>query len=160
MSPATTLKEVSSAAGTVIAKGSEEMGGVRGPGEVTVSRSYVALPATNALATGLIIEVRQSSRIDLLRRAFVDRDEIRALLRGIDYIAKIEKEATLFSQLEATYKTRDDLNFKVFNGVQGELNRRSAEVSAQGAAARLSMEELGRIRERIDTNIQNLTSGK
>jgi hypothetical protein len=53
--------------------------------------------------------------------SFVDYDEIESLLRGIDYISKIERNVTSLKDFEAEYRTKGDFAITTFNEHNGSI---------------------------------------
>jgi len=77
--------------------------------------------------------------------SFIDYDEIDSLIKGLDYIAKIDKSVTTMSDFEVTYKTKSDFSISVFNDSKGKL---SSVVSSGNRTANvyLSLDELEKIK--------------
>src|SRR5205085_3020177 len=48
--------------------------------------------------------------------SFVDYDEIDPLLKGLEYLGKIDYSVTQLRAFEADYRTRDDLVFSALSG--------------------------------------------
>jgi hypothetical protein len=100
------------------------VGSVSGAGQVTVNAMTFKNGSTGAVRTGLLIEVREVggglANFDIAN-AYVDYDEIDALLKGLDTLSTIDPRAV--SQLknyEAIYSTKGDLQVVVFNETSGK----------------------------------------
>jgi hypothetical protein len=64
---------------------------------------------------GMVIEIKESGRLERSDRSFIDFDEIDGLLKGIDYIAKVQSPTTKQDFFEAKYRTRGDFGVTTFN---------------------------------------------
>ncbi len=104
--PATKLEEFSAKTGIVVIRGFSTIGEVRGMGSVTITaREFRDASNPKLRQTGLTVEVKESGRLERESTSFVDYDEIDSLLRGIDYISKIERNVTSLKDFEAEYRT-------------------------------------------------------
>src|SRR5258708_39643264 len=104
--PATKLEEFSAKTGIVVIRGFSTIGEVRGMGSVTVTaREFRDASNPKLRQTGLTVEIKEACRLERESISFVDYDEIDSLLRGIDYISKIERNGTSLKDLEAEYTT-------------------------------------------------------
>ena len=81
-----------------------------------------------------------------LSRAFVDYDEIDALLAGMDYAAKANPALVHFKKYQVDYVTRGGLKMSTFNDDKDALN---AVVEASGRSAFLTMPQFAQVRELI-----------
>ena len=68
---------------------------------------------------GLTVDVKEDSRLEREERAYVDYDEIDSLIKGIDYISKIDIGQTKLKNFEAHYRTKGELDVITFNGSRG-----------------------------------------
>jgi hypothetical protein len=68
---------------------------------------------------GIVIEVTESGRLERSDRSYIDYDEIDSLLKGIDYISKLDKSITHLTNFEAKYSTRGDFAITTFNDSEG-----------------------------------------
>jgi hypothetical protein len=64
---------------------------------------------------GITVAVKGSGRLDRKSTSYIDYDEIDSLLKGIEYISKIDKTATKLSSFQADYKTKGDLGVSTYN---------------------------------------------
>ena len=65
---------------------------------------------------GITVKVKESSRLERDDTAYVDFDEIDSLLKGLDYIVKVDKSVTQLESFEASYKTRGDFMVTTYTG--------------------------------------------
>ena len=65
---------------------------------------------------GITIQVNSTARSGIdTSTSYVDYDEIDSLIKGIDYISKIDSTVTQLSSFQADYRTKDDLSFSTFS---------------------------------------------
>lgn len=122
--PLTNLEEMEAKAGTVLVKDYTIIGSVSGFGGALTVTAYEFVDVQSGrkeYGVGVEIEEsgRSSERADV-EKIYVDYDEMDGLVKGIDYIIKIEKSATL-ENFEAQYKTKADLTVTTFNRATGML---------------------------------------
>lgn len=114
--PATKLETFQAKTGAVIIKGYTDMGRLRGVGGTV---GVIAMEFTDAQTSrkeqGVVIEVRESGRLERESRSYIDYDEIDSLLKGIDYISKIEPAVSKLANFEAAYRTRGDFSVTTFS---------------------------------------------
>jgi hypothetical protein len=63
----------------------------------------------------MVVEVKESSRLEREGHSYVDYDEIEPLLRGIDYVLKVDSSATKLADFQADYHTKGDLTITTFS---------------------------------------------
>src|SRR3954465_3160843 len=86
---------------------------------------FTAWEVTNARTgqreQGVTVEIGEAptNRPDFDERAYIDYDELDPLLRGIDYIMRLDDKATKLSRYEAQYQTRGGLLLATFNTPDG-----------------------------------------
>jgi hypothetical protein len=70
---------------------------------------------------GVAFNVKESGRLERENTSFIDEDEIDSLLKGLDYIQKINRSVTTFGNFEAESRTKGDFEIAVFSssGDQG-----------------------------------------
>lgn len=122
--PTTKLEAFQSKTGTVIVRGFSTVGTIRGlGGTVTIdAREFRDASSPAIKTTGISITIKELSRIERENTSFIDYDEIDALIRGIDYIAKATKDITSLSNFEAEYRTKGDFRVVVFNDSNGGMS--------------------------------------
>lgn len=119
----TKLEKFQGRTGAVIIKGFTRMGSMTGTGgSVEVSSMDFTDAQTGRKEQGVLIEVTESGRLSRSGRSYIDYDEIDSLLKGIDYIAKIQPSVTKQSNFEAIYRTRGDFSVTTFNENKGDIS--------------------------------------
>src|SRR5229473_4307162 len=148
--PATKLEEFSAKTGIVVIRGFSTIGEVRGMGSVTVTaREFRDASNPKLRQTGLTVEVKESGRLERESISFVDYDEIDSLLRGIDYISKIERNVTSLKDFEAEYKTKGDFGITTFNEHNGSIGVAVSSGRFGKASAYLKLSDLPQLRTYI-----------
>lgn len=118
----TKLESLMSETGAVIVKGYTRVGamsGSRGAANFTAWEVIDARTGRREQGVGVEISDTAPSRPDLEERAYVDYDELDPLLKGIDFIMKLDDKATKLSRYEAQYRTRGGLVLVTFNTPNG-----------------------------------------
>lgn len=116
----TTLETFQAKTGVVIIKGFTRHGTMHGLGGVVeVSSREFTDAQTGKKAFGVVVEVKETGRLERSNRSYVDYDEIDSLIKGIDYIAKVDKSVTKLDSFEAQYSTKGDLSITIFNDKEG-----------------------------------------
>jgi hypothetical protein len=108
--------------GSVIVKGYTnlpEITGLGGTFKITVREFLDA--ATAKKIKGLQVEVDKVERYSTPARSFIEYGEIDSLIKGINYVAKIDKSVTTLTQFEAKYATKGEFSVTVFNNSSGKL---------------------------------------
>jgi hypothetical protein len=137
----TRLESLMSETGAVIVKGYTRVGSMTGSRGV----AYVtAWETTNALTghteQGVSIVIGDTTRPEAEERAYIDYDELAPLLKGIEYIMRLDNRATKLSRYEAQYQTRGGLVLMTFNAPSGPATAISTE---GGRRARFVMRQAG-----------------
>ena len=100
-------------------------------------------------AKGIVIVLREGGERPNDNRAFVDYEEIDALLNAIDAISRVDETATKLAGFEAKYKTLGDLEIGVFR----QTSRGTAVIMSTGICDRatqtLTLDDLAKIRAMI-----------
>ena len=115
--PKTKLEEFSAKTGVVIVRGFEEIGTVSGlyGTSIKVEAKEFVNVSTGIKEYGITIEVKkEDGRYDKESTSYIDYDEIGSLISGIDYIAKVNKSATKFSNFQADYNTKGYFKVSTF----------------------------------------------
>ncbi len=117
-SPKTKLEEFSARTGVVIIRGFEEIGSSYGLYSTSIkveAKEFVNV-LTGKKEYGITIEVKkEDGRYDKESTSYIDYDEIDSLISGIDYIAKVDKSRTKFSNFQADYNTKGDFKISTFS---------------------------------------------
>ena len=157
--PKTKLEAFEAKTGTVLIKGFQEIGSVAGLGSVSVDCREFTDANTGRKEYGITIEVKESGRFERKNTTLIDYDEIDSLLKGIDYIAKVDKSATPLTSFEAIYKTKGDLRVTTFSSDRGEKVQAAVQSGHIGSAtAFLSLEQLAKVRTLIESAKTKLDS--
>src|SRR5215210_4524986 len=118
----TKLESLMSETGAVIVKGYTRVGSMNGSrGAAFVTAWEVTNARTGRREQGVTVEISDSTqnRPDFEERAYIDYDELGPLLKGIDYIMRLDDKATKLSRYEAQYQTRGGLVLVTFNTPDG-----------------------------------------
>lgn len=115
--PKTKLEAFEAKTGSVLIKGGTTIGTGNAlyNSSVTVDAKEFIDASTAHREYGITITVKEAGKYEKERTAFVDYDEIDSLLKGLDYIGKIDASVTKLDRFEALYKTKGDLTFAVFS---------------------------------------------
>jgi hypothetical protein len=114
--------------GTVVVKGSTAVGTVNGLRGTATFTSWEMIDAQAGRALyGISIVISDPNRPDAAEVAYVDYDELDALIKGLDYLLKLENSATKLQRFEAQYKTQGGLAVFRFNTPGGYGTAVSAE---------------------------------
>lgn len=148
--PKTRLENFEATTGVVLIKGTDEMAAVPGKfGGVTVKCREVRNAATNLREFGAIVIVTQAEGLE--DTTYVDYDEMEALLRGIDYVSKVDWSVTSLGHFEAAYITKAGLRVASYS------SRRSGTIEAVVVSNRMlksrcpmTMAQLAQFRTAID----------
>ena len=119
----TKLESLMSETGVVIVKDYTRVGSMSGSrGAAYLTAWEVTEAPTGRRERGVGVEIGDAAlnnRPDVDERAYIDYDEFAPLLRGIDYIMKLDDKATKLSRYEAQYQTRGGLGLVTFNTRDG-----------------------------------------
>lgn len=149
LEPLTKLEAMESQVGTVVVKSYTFIGSVSGLGGIALVTSYEFIDAqTGRKEYGIGVEVRETVRGEREGRTYVDYDEIDALVRGMDFIIKIDRSATL-ENFEAQYRTRGELAVSTFIRPNGTLQAEVAIGLFRRAAITISTGKLADFRKMI-----------
>jgi hypothetical protein len=115
--PKTKLEAFERQTGTVIIRGFTTVGSVRGiyGGTASVEAREFTNATTGKQEFGIVVEVKEAGRLEREDRSYIDYDEIESLLRGIDYVVKIDSSATKLADFQADYHTKGDLTITTFS---------------------------------------------
>ncbi|GAB3883425.1 hypothetical protein [Spirosoma agri] len=121
--PKTKLEAFMAQDGTVIVQGFSTIGKMEGMygSFLSVDSKEITVASSGKREYGITIEVKKNIGSNLTREStsYIDYDEIESLLKGIDYISKIDKSSTKLQDFQADYRTKDDLKISVFSGSLG-----------------------------------------
>ena len=121
----TKLESLMSETGAVIVKGYTRVGSMNGSRGTAYFTAWEVINArTGRREQGVTVEIGDAAanRPDIEERAYIDYDELDPLLKGIDYLLKLDDKATKLSRYEAQYQTRGGLVLVTFNTPNGYLS--------------------------------------
>ncbi|HKR02396.1 MAG TPA: hypothetical protein VJT09_17095, partial [Pyrinomonadaceae bacterium] len=76
---------------------------------------------SNSREYGLTVEVREAGNNARRSLIYVDYDEIDPLLKGLEYVGKIDSSVTQLTRFEVDYITRGDLLISAFSARGGVI---------------------------------------
>ena len=158
--PKTKLEAFQAQTGTVVIKGYSEIGRVAALGSVEVNAMELTDATTGRKQSGVLIEIKESGRLQNTGRSFIDFDEVDALLKGLDYISKATSDVTKLGMFEATYKTKGYFSATTFSGGSGKIEAAVKSGYIRPANAYLSLQQLAELRALIVKAKQKLDSVK
>ncbi|HEY5602727.1 MAG TPA: hypothetical protein VIM41_06430 [Gammaproteobacteria bacterium] len=158
--PATKLEAFQVQTGTVVIKGYSEIGKMAGLGTIEVNSMEFTDATSGKKQSGVVIEIKESGRLENTNRSFIDYDEVDSLLKGLHYISKATPDVTKLSQFEATYKTKGYFSATTFSNRSGKIDAAVKCGNYRPANAFLSLQQLGELRALIEQAKQKLDSIK
>ena len=100
-------------------------------------------------AKGVVVSLREGGERPNENRAFVDYEELDALINAIDAVSRVDESATRLASFEAKYKTLGDLELGVFRQTQ----RGTAVILSTGICDRatqtMTLDDLGKVKAMI-----------
>jgi hypothetical protein len=111
LEPRTKLEAFQARTGIVIIKGFSRIGlaaGLDGTSIEVETREFRDA-GSNAREYGITVEVREAGNAGRRSLSYIDYDEIDPLLKGLEYLSKIDNSVTQLNRFEADYRTRGDL---------------------------------------------------
>lgn len=159
--PATKLEAFSARTGIVLVKGYTTLGTVNGMGRVSIDvREFRDASNPKSAQYGVAFEVKESGRLERENTSFIDEDEIDSLIRGLDYISKIDRSVTTFGNFEAHYRTKGDLSLVVFSGRGGEISLAVSSGRIGRTQAFLKLADIEQIRSLLGEAKKSIASAK
>lgn len=122
--PKTEIEALQLETGAVIVRGSQRVGGVRAPGQgrVEVAAFEVIDTGSGRRARGISVEVEEPGERGREVMAFVDYEELDALIKGLESVGRIDRSETQLPSFEVSFRTKGDLVVSVFSS-RGGLTR-------------------------------------
>jgi hypothetical protein len=100
-------------------------------------------------AKGIVVSLREGGERPNENRAFVDYEELDALLNAIDAVSRVDETVTRLASFEAKYKTLGDLELGVFRQTQ----RGTAVILSTGICDRatqtMTLDDLAKVKAMI-----------
>lgn len=161
--PQTKFEQFSVQDGAVLIKGFTHVGQVEGENKtgLAVESWEITNVVTGQKVQGLVIGTTNNSVVGYPGRSYVDYEEIAPLLKGIDYLMKVDKSATKYERFQADYRTKGDVsivksltnfgtevNYSIFSGIMHPIQ------------ASFKPEAFIKIRELINRAKQSIDSSK
>ena len=117
--PKTKIAAFMAQGGSVYVRSFSAVGTVQGDsgGSVEVSAVVILRASAGATEHGIWIRVVEGDHGE--RTAYVDDDEVMDLVKGIDYVSRLDPSTLPLHDYEATYRTRDGLLITVFSSARG-----------------------------------------
>jgi hypothetical protein len=122
--PKTKIEVFEAKAGATIIRGFSTIGGIgpQYPGNEFEKSAWVEIrelidASSGKSEYGIYITIKNGSERE--SSSYIDYDEIDSLIKGIDYVAKIEKSITKLDTFQADYTTRGDFIVSSFNDSNG-----------------------------------------
>lgn len=113
--PTTALERLQLTHGQLVIKGYSTVASIALPQGGHVAVEVTELRAGGHRTRGLVIEVREGTRIERTERAFVDADEVAALITATAALAETKGDITKLAEFEASFKTRGGLSVTTFS---------------------------------------------
>ena len=146
--PTTKLEDFVAQDGVVIIRGFSfvgELTGLHGTSIEIESKEFTNA-VTRAKQFGITIEVKETSRLERDHTSYIDYDEVDSLVRGLDYIRKVDKSATSLDDFQADYRTRGDFQVSTFSS-SGTTLAAVKSGSIGGTSAYLNLSQLGELKQ-------------
>jgi hypothetical protein len=115
--PKTKLQAFEAKTGVVIIRGFSMVGSVSGQygGSVSVESREFLDASTAKREFGIVVEVKKGGEVERDNSSYIDYDEIDSLLKGIDYISKVQSSITKLDDFQADYHTKGDFKISTFS---------------------------------------------
>ena len=114
----TKLEQFSAKTGVVLIRGFHVIGSAQGLYSTSVNieaKEFTNVSDGNK-QYGITIEAfKENGDYDKKHTSFIDYDEIDSLIKGIDYIAKIESSVTKLEDFQADFTTKGDIKISTFS---------------------------------------------
>ena len=122
--PLTKLEEFESRWETIIVRGSTRIQATIANGAVRVDALELRDEGNGNRAEGVVVELRDSSRQDATHpadasKSYIDYDEIDAVIKAWDRVARTDDTTTKLNNFQSTYRTRGNLQIAAFRQAPG-----------------------------------------
>jgi hypothetical protein len=147
----TKLEAFQAKTGVVIIKGFSDAGSITDQfgGSLKVQSREFRDATSGLRVLGVTIQLKESSRLERESTSFIDYDEIDSLIKGLDYVSKIDNSSTQLSNFEAGYRTRGDLEITTFSDSKGNIGSAVSSGSIGRVTTFFKLEDLTKIRQLI-----------
>lgn len=147
----TKLQSFQAKTGAVVVLGFSNVASV--PGLYSGRAEVVARELTDATSgmkvQGISIQITRPGTFERKETSYIDYDELESLLRGIDYISKIDRNPTKLADFQADYRTKGDLVVSTFSDNSGNTLASLTSGSIGGVSAFFPMSRLSDLRSAI-----------
>ncbi|MEO5924269.1 MAG: hypothetical protein ABIR70_10620 [Bryobacteraceae bacterium] len=115
--PKTKIEAFEAQSGSVVVRGFSRIGEMKGiyGGVLTVQSMEFTQAVTGKKEYGITIDVKETDRLERSNRSFIDYDEIASLLKGIEYVSKIDSSVTPLESFQADFRTKGDFKVSTFS---------------------------------------------
>jgi hypothetical protein len=161
--PRTRIEAFEGKTGSVIIRGFSKVGELRGAlggGILTLQSMEFSDAVTGQKEYGIAIDIKETDRLERSHRSFIDFDEIDSLLKGIDYISKIDKSSTTLDNFQADFRTKGELVITTFSTSRGESMASIGSGSIGKTEMFLRLADLVKLREFVATGKTTLEALK
>jgi hypothetical protein len=118
--PRNSLEEFESRLGTILIKGHTYVGTVRAQnGNARVEAMEIRDSANSQRVTGVVVTIMDAPGSPNEIRSLIDYEEIDALIKAFDTVAKADETITKLTHFEVRYRTRGDFEVIVFKQLAG-----------------------------------------
>lgn len=155
--PKTKLEQFQAKTGSVIIMGSGDVGSITGKFKTAVSvetREFTDA-ATGKKEAGVYITVKEGGPPARDQSSFIDLDEIESLIKGIAYIAGLNKSVTKLPRFQATYRTRGDLSMSTY-GKDDDVGAAVKSGRGYSVTAYVTVADLGEMRKQLQAALTTL----
>lgn len=146
--PKTKLEAFQVRMGVVIIKGYSRIGVAAGQegSSILVEAIEFREVASSSKEYGVTVEVREAGNGGRRGLAFIDYDEIDPLLKGLEYLSRIDNSVTQLNRFEADYRTRGEAVVSAFSTRGGNVTITVSAGVLRRASAVFRLEDLKAIR--------------
>jgi hypothetical protein len=148
LEPRTKLEAFQARIGIVIIKGFSRIGfatGLEGT-SIEVENRELRDAGSNSREYGITVEVREAGNTGRRSLSYIDYDEIDPLLKGLEYLSKIDSSVTQLTRFEVDYRTRGDLIVSASSGRSGVITLTISSGVIRRATSIFRLEDLKVIR--------------
>ncbi len=151
--PATKVEQFQAKRGSVIILGFSPIGKLEDQyGNMTsIEVREFTDAATGTKEYGVLVEIKETGRVERVQSSFVDTDELDSLIKGIEYIGRLDKSVTKLKDFQADYKTRGDFTVSSYSTSKGDVAASIKCGSYARASAYYTLPDLVKIRDLLIT---------
>lgn len=150
LEPRTRMEALEARYGKVLIKGFTRVANldVR-DGDVRVDAVELREAGNSNRATGIVIALKEAAERPREDRAFVDYEELDALLNGLDSVGRANETVTKLTGFEARYRTNGDLEINVFRQTRSGTAVALSTGICDKVIVSMTLDELGKLRGMI-----------